>query len=461
MRAAWRGFPRSALFAGGLALVLSAGAAGAQAPAVPTPDPTPAERDRYLSFTEADEVLPYLAALADGAADVELARIGPDGRIPVLRIGPTGGVGAEAVVRVLVIGAQHGDERAGLEVGLRLARDLVAGPLRRLRDALDVRIVPMANPTGVADQRRTTPDGVDLAGDHLVLRSPEARALWAEFRAWRPHVVLDLHELGPTEYTVQIAVPTHPNVHPTIYQLARYYLLPHAANALARADVRFHEYVSPWLGDETREAAAVPATGGEAWFTPAATDPARARNAFALAGSVAFFLATASSRDILGLEERVGRLHVAAAALLEAAGGLGAALLPGVAAAGEAPEEPLAVRHHYGPRDEGGALPWIFINDRGLRESGELTPWRPRLVVDSAAAPPAGWWVEARDTTALRVLRAHGFLDLRDAIPPPGALAARPAPDAVWVPAGQPAPRLLFTLLEAADSDLEARRADE
>jgi protein MpaA len=57
--------------------------------------------------------------------------------------------------KVVVIGSIHGDERAGL----RVVRDLLG---RRLPDNVDLYLLRTANPDGVAADRRTNADHVDL-----------------------------------------------------------------------------------------------------------------------------------------------------------------------------------------------------------------------------------------------------------------------------------------------------------
>lgn len=477
--------------------VLLAGTAPAraQAPAVPVPLPTPAEAADYLSFTSAEDIGPYLGRLAAAGEGVTVDSLPAPTPIPIVRIAsrPRPKSGADSAVRVLVIAAQHGTERAGVEVGLRLVRDLATGRLAHLRRSLEVRIVPMANPWGVANRRGETADGVDMNGDHVRLAAPETRALWAEYGAWRPHLVLDLHELGPSEYTVQIGVPTHPNA-PGAAMFARFYLLPFVANELAGSDVRFHEYVAGWSDGRTTEGAVVPtddaapdadhASGGT-WFTPAPLDPTSARNAFALAGSVAYFVAVSSSRDILGLEERTERLYVGVRALLAAAAGLAPDLEAAHRAAGRLPKNALALRPRYVETRPDASLPWLFINPRGQREQGRLAPWRSEVVADLELDPPAGWWLAPGQDELAGVLRGHGFeltagdggasgnqvpLAYPRCVPerepgddgpdasdtPDGADAVRflrSAPDAppegaLWVDADQPGGRLLFTLLE-------------
>jgi len=422
-----------------------------------------------MSFTAPGEVGPYLSRLAAGVEGLTVDSLPGPVPVPIARIAADADDGAAApVVRVLVIGAQHGTERAGLEVGLRLARDLTAGRLAHLRRRLEVRIVPMANPRGVPERRYETADGIDLDRDHVRLAAPESRALWAEYAAWRPHLVLDLHEIGPSEYTVQVGVPTHPNA-PGASMFARFYLLPFMANELARADVRFHEYVAEWTDGRPREGAAAPreASGGEetgepdfnsVWYTPPPLDPSSARNAFALAGSAAFFVAVSSSRDIIGLGERTERLYLAVRSLLMAAVGLAPDLLAAHEAASRLPKDGLVLRAGYVAEPPDAATPWLFVNSRGQREQGRLAPWRSEVVVEGELAPPAGWWLTPDQTALADALRAHGF-EVEAGGGSRAALAyspcesatltpADPPADALWVPADQPGGRLLFTLIE-------------
>ena len=95
---------------------------------------------------------------------------------------------------VLLIGQQHGDEPAGAEALLVLARLLASGRLAPLLDQIDVTLLPRANPDGAGWQRRLSQDGTDINRDHLLLRTPEARAIAALVQQQRPLVVVDLHE---------------------------------------------------------------------------------------------------------------------------------------------------------------------------------------------------------------------------------------------------------------------------
>ncbi|MCJ7798700.1 MAG: peptidase M14, partial [Polaromonas sp.] len=95
---------------------------------------------------------------------------------------------------VLLIGQQHGDEPAGSEAMLVMARELAQGLLLPVLSRINVVIVPRANPDGAAGQQRATGGGIDMNRDHLLLNTPEAQALARLMRDYKPTVVVDAHE---------------------------------------------------------------------------------------------------------------------------------------------------------------------------------------------------------------------------------------------------------------------------
>nr|WP_293603764.1 M14 family metallopeptidase [Polaromonas sp. UBA4122] len=95
---------------------------------------------------------------------------------------------------VLLVGQQHGDEPAGSEALLVIARELAQGLLQPLLEHINVVIVPRANPDGAASDQRATADGLDMNRDHLLLNTPEAQALAKLTRDYQPIVVVDAHE---------------------------------------------------------------------------------------------------------------------------------------------------------------------------------------------------------------------------------------------------------------------------
>lgn len=101
---------------------------------------------------------------------------------------------ASARPTVLLVGGQHGDEPAGSEALLIIARELTQGRLQALLGQINVIIVPRANPDGAANRQHLTASGVDLDRDHLLLSTPEARALAQLTRDYHPMVIVDAHE---------------------------------------------------------------------------------------------------------------------------------------------------------------------------------------------------------------------------------------------------------------------------
>lgn len=124
--------------------------------------------------------------------------------------GPAGfeGSGKPAV---LLVGGQHGDAPAGSEALLVVAQQLAQGDWSRLLERVNVIIVPRANPDGAGANTRELANWLDLDHDHLLLRTPEARALAQLVRDFRPLVVLDSQEYpvaGSFQQKFQ-AVPYH------------------------------------------------------------------------------------------------------------------------------------------------------------------------------------------------------------------------------------------------------------
>ena len=95
---------------------------------------------------------------------------------------------------VLLVGQQHGDEPAGSEALMVIAREASQGLLEPLLGRINVIVLPRANPDGAEAGTRVTANGIDMNRDHLVLRTPEAQALARLVRDYRPMVVVDAHE---------------------------------------------------------------------------------------------------------------------------------------------------------------------------------------------------------------------------------------------------------------------------
>lgn len=129
------------------------------------------------------------ASIAAGKADEG----GLPGRAGDLAVGAARP--ASARPRVLLVGQQHGDEPAGAEALLVLAERLApGGALAPLLEHIEVVLLPRANPDGAVTARRVGRHGSDINRDHLLLRTPEARAVAGLVQAFDPVVVVDAHE---------------------------------------------------------------------------------------------------------------------------------------------------------------------------------------------------------------------------------------------------------------------------
>ncbi len=95
---------------------------------------------------------------------------------------------------VLLLGQQHGNEPAGSEALLVIARELAQGLLQPLLEKINVVIVPRANPDGASSDQRATYGGLDMNRDHLLLNTREAQALAKLEQGYQPTVVVDAHE---------------------------------------------------------------------------------------------------------------------------------------------------------------------------------------------------------------------------------------------------------------------------
>ena len=167
---------------------------------------TPGLQDGRTSYTTQAEIQTWLrdqsaAALAAGAQAAVL-RIGTSQRGEALEaLVLTRGTGTDPAAlqaggrpTVLLIGQQHGNEPAGSEALLVMARELAQGLLKPLLERVNVVIVPRANPDGAASEQRLTAGGIDMNRDHLLLNTPEAQALARLVRDYHPTVVVDAHE---------------------------------------------------------------------------------------------------------------------------------------------------------------------------------------------------------------------------------------------------------------------------
>jgi len=167
------------------------------------------------------------ASLGEHATDVSVLSLGVSQMgDPIEAIAFTRPPATPAISRrptVVVLAGQHGDEPAGSEALIVVAQELAAERLANVLDRVDVVVLPRANPDGAAAFTRTAADGTDINRDHLLLNTPEARAIAKLLVDVQPIVVLDLHEYpvssaftakfgGVQRFDALIQYATAPNV---------------------------------------------------------------------------------------------------------------------------------------------------------------------------------------------------------------------------------------------------------
>lgn len=168
---------------------------------------TPGLADGRRAFTTNAELAQWLGRLGAGApggrTKAQVLNFGrsqrgtPLSALVLTRAGGTDVAALEASGRptVLLMGQQHGDEPASAEALLIMARELAGGGLlESMLDAINVIVVPRANPDGAESGQHLTASGTDLDQDHLALRTPEAQALAQLVRNFRPIAIIDAHE---------------------------------------------------------------------------------------------------------------------------------------------------------------------------------------------------------------------------------------------------------------------------
>lgn len=321
---------------------------------------------------------------------------------------------------VLLIGQQHGDEPAGSEALLVVARELTQGLLRPVLERINVIIVPRANPDGAAAGQRATAGGLDMNRDHLLLNTPEAQALARLTRDYHPTVVVDAHEYTVVgrflqkfgaiqKYDALLQYATTANVPEFVTKAAEEWFRRPLLTALRAQGLSAEWYytTSTDLADKK--------------ISMGGTQPDTGRNVNGLKNTISLLVETRGvGIGRLHLQRRV-HTHVSAissvlASTAQRAGDLGQ-LQPYV-------EKDLSLR---ACKEEAvveasptlGQQELIMLDpvtgvDRAIR-----VEWNSALTLRKikARVRPCGYWLSAASKTAVERLRLHGVQVLRVAEP--------------------------------------------
>ncbi len=309
-----------------------------------------------------------------------------------------------ASLRILIVAGQHGDERRGREAVRRFAR---AGPASSV--PVSLALVPAVNRDGAARGTRTNARGVDLNRDHLRLASAETRALHRFVRAWRPHLIVDVHDFPPRRrhllaqhlvycQDVFLDVPTHPAAqHPALGREGGRLLRP-ILSALDAAGYRTARYTRVTKSGRVRHS------------TPDVVD---ARNGLALRYGLPTVLvegrgparqddAAVEARVLAGLEKTLSLIVRWAQ---ENRARLTDAPPPARPAAGES----VPVRTRYVPSSRPCALAFADARSGAIRKVEVPGRFTPELEAGWPVSLPEAYAVPRAQGALLELLRRHSF----------------------------------------------------
>lgn len=232
---------------------------------------TPAFREGRRDFTSHSELLGYLQELQARTRGFAIRIVGQSQNkraLPLLIFTkPVTETAASALATgkptVLIVAQQHGNEPAGSEASLVIAARLAGGDLRPLLDRINVLVIPRANPDGGEAFVRDTASHVDMNRDHLLLRTPEARALALVAREYQPAVIVDVHEFtvmdrwvakfgGVMSYDALIQYATVGNLSPQLVETAENTYRKAIFEALGAAGLSAHWYFTTEAGSNDR-----------------------------------------------------------------------------------------------------------------------------------------------------------------------------------------------------------------
>jgi hypothetical protein len=241
---------RRALALGGVAGLIAAGVATGAVPAsgdpgdelrsalvsaqasAPASLQTPFEASNGAQWTTVPESHTFWRRLDRRSERVSVDRIGRSNQgrpLQLVQVGAPAPRSVDEAARgsvLMYVCSVHGDEPSGREACMQLARDMAASEdpavTRMLRDTTVLLVNP--NPDGWAADTRENATGVDVNRDFMEAATPEGRAVLRTIRDWKPDVLNDLHEYGPSEYYNTDLLhlwPRNRQVDDTIYQLSK------------------------------------------------------------------------------------------------------------------------------------------------------------------------------------------------------------------------------------------------
>ena len=370
----------------------------------------PVERSGYQRVTSYDSLQAFLKEVGSTASvHIEPLAESRSGRtLVVANVSSSKVFGEDAgKLRVLLFAQQHGDEHTGKEALSMLLAKFASGDLNALLDKIDFLIVPQMNPDGSELYQRRTTDSVDLNRNHVLLTSPETRALHDLFYQWLPHVTLDVHEYTTISRSwsdsgfvrladTQLGMLTNANTSPEVRDLQHDSMFPYIAGYMRGQGYFFQEYIVGSPSDRVRHST---------------TEINDGRQSFGILGTVSFIQEGIKWRTREeGLQRRVQSQLASIRALLEYCSKNAKKIMQIVSherarlltLAGQ----PIAIKmDHF--RGEGELQIPVRMVGTQRDTVWQVRPYHGEVRTQKSALLPEKYIIEQKDSAIVQLLRRH------------------------------------------------------
>ncbi|HXG01735.1 MAG TPA: M14 family zinc carboxypeptidase [Bacteroidota bacterium] len=371
---------------------------------------SPVERRAFKALTSYTELQQFLGTVngLPGIAVRHVARTKHGRNVSLVTVTSSPRPGSDtSKLRVMLFAQQHGDEPSGKEAMAVLLAKAARGELRQILEKVDLLVIPQMNPDGSELRQRRTADSVDLNRNHVLLTSPETKALHDVFFQWLPEVTVDIHEYGSfskdwSDYgfiktaDVQLGMLTNLNTSPAIADLQHRYISPFLAEHIKKKGYSFHEYI---VGTP------------QEYIRHSTTEINDGRQSFGILGSVSFIQ---EGRKWSTLEDQLRRRALsqlaAVEALLEYCAAHAAELKRIVseerASLVRRAGHPVVIRMDHFAGNAEMVIPVRRIRD-GMDTTWRITDYRSEVRPQMSVSLPRYYIIERADSEIVALLRRH------------------------------------------------------
>ena len=374
---------------------------------------TPAQHHNFLLPSGYEEMREFLEQAAEKSPLLSLEVFGQsvEGRdLFVMKAGQEDQNPDGEKLRILIFAQQHGNEQSGKEAALLLITGIANGRHNGWFKQVELWIVPQLNPDGSENNERRNADGIDMNRDHVVMQSPEVRALHDLFHAFMPHVTVDVHEYFPfseewedfgafKQFDVQAGIITNPNLPEEIRKYSEEVVLPGLENKLKAGGYTFHNYMVGPAPDEgpTRHST---------------VDIDDGRQGFGVLGSMSFIFEGLNGRDryVDSLQRRSESQARAMRALIEIVKQGREKIIPMVERSRQeliaGGNETIAIRMDHFPGDKPLQL-LLKSSETGQDTLVRIKNYHPVVKPTFSIDRPRAYLVPRSDSLLMRFLRNH------------------------------------------------------